>query len=40
MGFEVTNLSNDSSPDSKPPVWAMIVVGLVLLAAVVGYFFR
>ncbi len=28
------------NPDPKPPIWAMIVVGLVLLVAVVGYFIR
>lgn len=28
------------SGDAKPPLWAMIVVALVLLIAVVGYFFK
>lgn len=30
----------DPSSNSRPPLWAMILVGLVLLVAVVGYFYR
>lgn len=31
---------NDRPVESHPPIWAMVLVGLVLLVAVVGYFFK
>jgi hypothetical protein len=39
---EVIVVSNRETPSEnpKPPWWAMILVGLVLLVAVVGYFIK
>lgn len=34
-------MSNEEpSQNSRPPVWGMVVVALVLLVGVVGYFIR
>lgn len=33
-------MSDENSKQPAPPIWGMVLVGLILLVAVVGYFYK